>query len=64
MVLEELLEVINDSTVAQLFSAETNEPITDGLYDGKDSIDESYNYCTVTDVFTEHNVLCVEILIE
>ena len=60
MILDELLWVINDSTVVDVYSAGTNEVIAS--YDGKESIPEELNECEVTDVFVDGNHLCIEIL--
>ena len=42
MKLIELLELINENNTVQLINAE-KEPLKEGLYDGKNSIDEKYN---------------------
>lgn len=60
MSLEELIWNVNDNTVVNIYSAETNDIIAS--YDGKDSIPEEYNECEVTDVFVDGNHLCIEIL--
>ena len=59
MILEELLWNVNDNTVVNIYSAETNDIIAS--YDGKDNIAEHYNECNVTDIFVDGNSLCVEI---
>lgn len=59
MCLEELLWVINENTVVQVYSAETNDLIAE--YNGKESIPEEYNPWVVTDIFVDENRLCVEI---
>lgn len=42
MKLIELLELINENNTVQLINAE-KELLKEGLYDGKNSIDEKYN---------------------
>ena len=59
MYLEELLWNVNENTVVQVYSAETNDLIAE--YDGKESIPEKYNPCVVTDIFVDENRLCIEI---
>ena len=59
MILEELLLSVNDSTVVDIYSAESGEVIS--TYDGKDSIPERYNECDVMDIFVDGNSLCIEI---
>ena len=59
MQLEELLWLVNDNTVVQIYSAETNDLLAE--YDGKDAIPEEYNGNEVTDIFVNGNVLCIEI---
>lgn len=61
MNLEELLWKVNDSTVVDIYSSDTNEIIAS--YDGKDSIPEELNDCEVEDIFVEGNRLCIEISI-
>ena len=60
--LEELLWLVNDSTVVEICSAETFDVIA--TYDGKDSIPEKYNDCEIADVFVSDNKLCIEIKME
>lgn len=59
MFLIELLEHINDNTTVQCY--ENGMPLFDGLYDGKNSINEKYNSYIVLDVTTENNVLNIDI---
>ena len=66
MLLEELLYLINDSSTVELYDSATYDVI--GTYDGKESIDEIYNECEVTDIFdtvkhglTPYSVICIEI---
>lgn len=49
MTLEELLCVVNDSTVIELFSEATGQSIE--TYCNKDEIPDEYMDCEVTDVF-------------
>lgn len=58
MYLEELLWVINDSTVVEIYNG-NQEQI--GLYDGKDSIPEELNDREVNDIFVSENRLCIEV---
>lgn len=58
MSLEELLWVINDSTIVELYNG-NQDKIAE--YDGKDSIPEEYNEWPVIDIFVEGNKLCIEI---
>lgn len=67
MTLYDILELVNDNTCVEIFSAETCERIA--TYDGKESIPEEYNDCEVTDIFTgvarphinQVPTLCIEI---
>ena len=59
MVLEELLWVINENTIVQVYSAESNDLLAE--YDGKNAIPEIYNGNEVADIFTNGNALCIEI---
>jgi len=59
MQLEELLWLVNENTIVQIYSAESNDLLAE--YDGKESIPEIYNGNEVTDIFTNGNVLCIEI---
>lgn len=61
MELEELLWVINDNTIVDIYSADTNEVIAS--YDGKENIPEELNDCEVQYIFVEGNHLCIEISI-
>lgn len=61
MILEELLWNVNDSTVVDIYSAESGEVIS--TYDGKENIPEELNDFEVTDIFVEGNHLCIEISI-
>lgn len=59
MTLEELLWVINDNTIVDIFSAETGERVAS--YDGKDEVPENLNEMEITDVFVDGGHLCIEI---
>lgn len=59
MDLEQLLWVVNDSTVVEIYN--TNQELI-ATYDGKDSVPEELNYFDVVDVFVEANKLCIEII--
>ena len=60
--LEEILWLVNDNTIVEIYSAETNDVIA--TYDGKESIPEEYNFCEVTDISVDDNKLCIEIEME
>lgn len=57
--LSEILNLVNDNTVVDIYSAETYDIIAS--YDGRDSIPEDYDDCIVTDIFVTDNKLCIEI---
>ena len=63
MTLEELLNMINDNSVVEIYRCDTAECI--GTYDGKDSLPERYGDCEITDIFTgmtgKTSTLCIEI---
>ena len=73
MQLEELLWLVNENTIVQIYSAESNDLLAE--YDGKESIPEKYNECNITDIFPHSeievmdngnevyttNILCIEI---
>lgn len=59
MTLEELLWVVNDNTIVDIFSAETGERVAS--YDGKDAIPDELNETEVTDLFVDGGRLCIEI---
>lgn len=61
MILEELLWNVNDNTIVDIYSSDTNEIIAS--YDGKENIPEELNDFEVTDIFVEGNHLCIEISI-
>lgn len=58
MTLDELLWLINDGTVVEVYNG-NQEQI--GLYDGKDSIPEELNDREINDIFVDNNKLCIEI---
>ena len=60
MELYELVMLVNDNTVVEIYDAESGEPI--GCYDGKDSIPEELDERNVSDVFVDQNKLCIEIV--
>ena len=57
MKLEELLEVINDNAIVEIYK--DTELVS--VNDGKDSIDEQYNEYIVEDVYASENKVCIEI---
>lgn len=68
MTLYDLIQLVNENCIVDVYSASTNERIA--IYDGRDSIDEEFNDCEVTDIFTGITesigikpipILCVEI---
>ena len=60
MTLEEILWLVNDNTVVNIYDSETNNLIA--TYDGKNSIPEELNGCEIaTDIFVNDNCLCIEI---
>ena len=60
MYIEELLWLINDSTVVEIY--DSNQELI-GLYDGKDSIPDEIveSDRRVEDIFVDGNKLCIEI---
>lgn len=50
MYLEELLEIINENSIIKLWDAKQS---IIGIYDGKESINEDFNYCEITDIFSD-----------
>lgn len=60
MELQELLYLINDNCIVDIYDAETSDIIA--TYDGKDSIDEDFNHYEITDIFTDNNRICIEII--
>lgn len=65
MYLEELLELINENTVINIWS--NNQELV-ATYDGRESIPEKYNYCEILDIFADMtsyiNCIGIELNIE
>lgn len=63
MTLDDIFDTINDSTIVEIFQADTAECI--GTYDGKAELPERYNDCDITDIFTGMSgntpTLCIEL---
>lgn len=57
MELDELLWVLNDSAVVEIF---INTELV-ACYDEKDSIPEEYNHYRVFDIYASENKICIEI---
>ena len=66
MTLYDIIDLINDNTVIEVFDADTSE--RHATYDGKSELPDWLNDCDVTDIFTgmSNNVptLCIEMMIE
>lgn len=62
MTLSNLLELVNPSTVIELFDAKENDSIEE--YDGVDMVPDEYMECEISDIFIDGNKLCVEIELE
>lgn len=58
MILMELLEITNENTEVVLYNEHADEISS---YDGKNSIEEEYNYCEVTDMYVWEGKLCIYI---
>ena len=60
MILEELLWLVNENTIVQIYSAESNNLLAE--YNGKNDIPKQYNHCVISDIFTCGNKLCIKIV--
>ena len=67
MKLNELLEIVSDRNVVGIYYRDRRDNLIEvGCYDGKNSIDEKYNYCDVISLAVDFDEgkICIDVIID